>query len=294
MSTAVLGSLSFDSTPDVSGAPALVSDGTVSSLTAGITGSRPAAGVAGRVYIDTTLLGLFRDNGSSWDSLTQLISLTAVANQTAITQATSSTPAIIGLANNPVLPGTAGFVPPTGTTAQRAGTPTTGTTRWNTDLGYTEVYNGSVWTRQGQVLQTVTGTIGASSGTGVQLGANATPLQTAGNLIWSQSFTPVSNASKLIITFMVNGSNSVASNRMVLTVFAGNTCIGAFSVLAPATANGAFCIPVSVVYFPASTAAVTYTAKLGGVSAGTTFWSQTSASTLGGSMVTASTIQEIL
>lgn len=35
----------------------------------GVTGSRPAAGVAGRLYFDTSTSILYRDNGSSWDSV---------------------------------------------------------------------------------------------------------------------------------------------------------------------------------------------------------------------------------
>jgi hypothetical protein len=38
---------------------------------------------------------------------------------------------------------------PVGTTAQRPGSPVAGMTRWNSDLGYEEYYNGTTWKRQG-------------------------------------------------------------------------------------------------------------------------------------------------
>lgn len=39
-----------------------------STIGRGVTGSRPAASEAGRLYYDTTVAILYRDNGSSWDS----------------------------------------------------------------------------------------------------------------------------------------------------------------------------------------------------------------------------------
>ena len=41
--------------------------------------------------------------------------------------------------------GTSGVVIPSGTTAERNISPEPGDTRWNTDLGYLECYDGSVW-----------------------------------------------------------------------------------------------------------------------------------------------------
>lgn len=53
----------------------------------------------------------------------------------------------LGLApiENPSFTGTSGIVIPSGTTAQRPGTPTTGTFRWNSTLTRWEGYNGSAW-----------------------------------------------------------------------------------------------------------------------------------------------------
>jgi hypothetical protein len=40
-------------------------------------------------------------------------------------------------------------MPPHGTTAERPGTPTAGMTRYNSDLGVVESYNGSIWVAHG-------------------------------------------------------------------------------------------------------------------------------------------------
>lgn len=51
----------------------------------------------------------------------------------------------IGLADNPVLPGTAGAVMPSGTNAERPGAPTNGTFRYNSQAGTFEGYVNNAW-----------------------------------------------------------------------------------------------------------------------------------------------------
>lgn len=55
----------------------------------------------------------------------------------------------ISIASNPILTGTTGFVPPMGTTAQRPSPATKGQTRFNTDLGWMETFDGSDWLQPG-------------------------------------------------------------------------------------------------------------------------------------------------
>lgn len=73
-------------------------------------------------------------------------SIAGTANQIAVTNGTgvSGNPTI-ALAANAVLPGTEGFVPPTGTTAQRPVTPILGETRFNTSLSRLEFWDGTAW-----------------------------------------------------------------------------------------------------------------------------------------------------
>ena len=70
--------------------------------------------------------------------------ITATANETSVADGdgVSGNPTI-GIADNPVLPGTAGVVVNTGTTAQRAVSPTAGTLRYNSTLSQLESYTGS-------------------------------------------------------------------------------------------------------------------------------------------------------
>ena len=79
-------------------------------------------------------------------------SLTAVTNQIAIVNpsGTGGNPQI-ALAANPIMPGTEGFVPPVGTTAQRAASPDLGETRFNTTTNRPEFWDGSEWQTMGVV-----------------------------------------------------------------------------------------------------------------------------------------------
>ena len=81
----------------------------------------------------------------------------------------------IGLADNPVLPGTEGVALPSGTTAQRAAVPPNGTIRYNSDLSVLEGYANNTW-----------GSIVVGSGvTSVNVSGGATGLTTSGGPITS-------------------------------------------------------------------------------------------------------------
>jgi hypothetical protein len=66
MSTDVIGKHSFLDTPDVNGVLVLLNAGNTPSVSADTAANRPAAGIAGRLFIDTTNNTLQRDTGSSW------------------------------------------------------------------------------------------------------------------------------------------------------------------------------------------------------------------------------------
>lgn len=86
--------------------------------------------------------------------------LIGIADQTSITNADgiSGNPTV-GIAANPILPGTEYFIPPTGTTAQRPGSPVHGMVRFNSTIGTLEVYEGSAWDPlSGGVVDLVSGT----------------------------------------------------------------------------------------------------------------------------------------
>jgi len=85
------------------------------------------------------------DYNTNWADLpTYVSSVAGTANQ--INVATGTTNAVVSLANNPVLPGTAAFLVPKGTTAQRAGvSATNGLIRYNTDTLLFEGYINGAW-----------------------------------------------------------------------------------------------------------------------------------------------------
>jgi hypothetical protein len=252
-----------------------------------ITANRPAAGTIGQLFVDTTTKVLYRDNGASWDAIGSASTYIGTANQIDVLGN------VLSLSLNPILPGLAGFVPPSGTTADRPASPTTGITRWNSTLGYTELYNGSAWTPQGRVLQVVTGTIAATTGTSQIPVDNTAPLITEGTAIWSTSFTPLSGASKIVISFTISTSNSNTANANVLAVFYGATLAGA-SMTRVVANNAPGSMALQVVVTPGSTATVTVQARLGGASTTTWYCNQISTATLGGAAVSQYTIKEIL
>lgn len=296
MTTEVLGSYSFTAAPTVNGNPVVLNDGTVPSLAAADTSVRPTAGIAGRVFIDTTVLGIFIDNGSSWDEVGSNINLSGSANQISIAQTAGA--ATISLANDTVLPGTGGFTPPSGTTAQRPVAPLTAATRWNSTLGLTELYNGAVWQPQGRVLQNITGAIAQSSGTmttGLRwtLGSTA-PTTAQGFQIWTQTVTPVSAVSKFIIRCALSVAYGSTNTPIYLAIYSGSTCIAMTMTSASAVAGQSVNIAINIAQASVSTAALTLSARIG-VSAGTStlYWNQ-SATALPAAMVTEFEIEEIL
>ncbi len=101
------------------------------------------------------------------------ITIAGTANQ--ISVANGDTAPVIGLASNPIVPGTAGMVVPTGASAQRSVSPSNGTVRYNTDTNRFEFYQNGAWTNIG----TGDGTVTLVSGVGGEIdvtNGSTTPL----------------------------------------------------------------------------------------------------------------------
>lgn len=96
----------------------------------------------------------------------------------------------IGLADNPVLPGTAGAVLPSGTNGQRPGLPTAGTVRYNTTSQRLEGYT-TGWQNLGTGDGTVT-SVDASGGT-TGLSFTGGPITTSGVLTLTGTPTKATN-----------------------------------------------------------------------------------------------------
>lgn len=110
-----------------------------------------------------------------------LLSVMGTANQIG----TSGTTAItVFLENDAVLPGTEGFVPPTGTTAQRPVSPILGQIRVNSDLGYLETWTSlGVW----NPFDTLGGTV-SSLTEGANIVLSPSTITTIGSIGLSPSY----------------------------------------------------------------------------------------------------------
>jgi hypothetical protein len=292
MTTQVLGKYSFLDIPDVNGSDVLLNGGGVPTILAGAVTALPAAGTTGRLYLDTTNSVFYRDNGTSWDNMTALVQLTGTPNQISITPAVVGTPANIALATNPTLPGLQKVTIPGGATTDRPASPVAGDFRYNSTITKHEGYNGSYWIPFGNVIQAVTGLIPASSGTTTVPLDNTIPTSTEGWQVFSNTVTPISASSKMLIIFSITCSMS-ATGTMIGSVFAGTTNIGSAAVLRPATNVGSQ-MTFSVLHQPGSTSPITYSFRFGGSAASTTYVNQIGTTTLGGALASNYTILEIL
>jgi len=119
---------------------------------------------------------------------------------------------------------TGGFIPPSGTTAQRPSSPVAGTTRFNTTLNTYEVYNGSWQTLAAQIYSASYliaaggagggGTVGAGGGSGGLLGGSF-------NLVIGTTYTVTVGAGGGGGVNAANGSNGSNSSISGLTTAVG-------------------------------------------------------------------------
>ena len=208
---------------------------------------------------------------------------------------TGTTNIVLTIADNPILPGTAGFTIPVGTTAQREGAPAVGRTRYNSTIGTSETFNGSAWVQDGRILQVVTGVIPSTSNTsGTPPWDGTPPLITEGNQVWSQVFTPMSATSRVIIMQTMTIAHNAVSRVVTSSIFAGATNLGAGGATC-AVINTPYALPLTVQHAPGSTAAITYTCRVGANGGNTCFINQTAATAadLGGLATTKYIIMEV-
>jgi len=145
-------------------------------------------------------------------------SILGTASQIAVTfgNAVGGSPTI-GIATDPTLPGNAGTLLPSGTTAQRSGSPTNGTLRYNTDVALLEAYLNGAWTS----LASGSGVTSVATGTGLTGG----PITSTGTI--SIANTGVSAGSYTAANITVNAQGQIttaSSNSSLVTSFsAGST-----------------------------------------------------------------------
>lgn len=284
MTTEVLGNLSFLNTPTVNGLDVLLNAGGTPSILSDITGNLPVPGTAGRLFIDTTANTILRDNGAAWVPLGSSTVYTGVGSQIDVTGS------LIGIAANPILPGNEAVRLPSGTTAQRSVVAVAGDIRFNSTLGYCEKFTGAYWSPFGLLLQMTSIAIAAQTGTTTVPLDNTVPTSTEGWQFFTTTFTPLSTTSRIRLRLSITCSMS-AAGTMIGSIFAGTSNIGSSAVVRASTSSHQ--MSWSIVYQPASTAPITFSGRIGGSAASTTYVNQAGASTLGGALVSHLTIEEI-
>ena len=100
-----------------------------------------AAGILLSLAASSGTALLARTSGGSIQGVT----LQGTAGEIDVANGAGPSNPTVGLADNAVLPGTEGMVVPQGSTAQRSGSPTNGTFRYNNSLGIFEGYFSGTW-----------------------------------------------------------------------------------------------------------------------------------------------------
>lgn len=192
-----------------------------------------------------------RTGTDSWTTRT----ITGTANETSVTNGDGVAGApIIGIADNPIIPGVASMQVPTGTTAQRPGTGVFGMLRANSTTGWLETFD-TVWTRIGVVKQFLTGSFTPASFNNQIPYDNTTPTSTEGFQAFSVAFTPtVSNSTVFVL---VSSFYTMASNADVFAsgaLFQGTSCFAAFLLGWTTNTGSGKAFTVSGAFLPGSTA----------------------------------------
>ena len=162
-----------------------------------------ASGAAGNptINLDGVVLALQNSSGTFLLGRTAgggiaTLQLLGTAGEIDVADGTGPSNPTIGLADNPVLPGTEGVVVPSGTTGQRAGSPTNGVIRYNTTSQTFEGYANNIWrdfSLTGGVTSFSAGTTGLTPGT-----ATTGAITLSGILVGANGGTGVANTGKTI------------------------------------------------------------------------------------------------
>jgi hypothetical protein len=144
-------------------------------------------------------------------------SILGTADQIAVTNgnAVSGSPTI-AIANNPTLPGSAGVLLPSGSSASRSVAPTNGTLRYNTDFTVLEAYLNNTWT----TLASGSGVTSIATGTGLTGG----PITSTGTISIANTTVTAGSYDAATITVNAQGQITAASSTSIVNTFsAGST-----------------------------------------------------------------------
>lgn len=177
-------------------------------------------------YTGVSVNSIFGDLTVSGDSAVS--NATTIGGSITVNSSVLSSLANISLTANSnivsMLPNVGGFVPPTGSTAQRPTNLRVGMARWNSDLGAYEIWNGLAWENISSGSYGVTYLIiagGGGGGVGYGAGGGAGGLLTSTtNVIPTNSYTITVGAGGSAGS---NGANSSALSLTAIGGGAGNT-----------------------------------------------------------------------
>lgn len=146
----------------------------------------------------------------------------------------------------------------------------------------------------GQVIQAVSGTVNAVSGTTQLPFDNTTPLITEGFQILSLSVTPKSVNSKQYLTINLNVDHSANNNRTVTaTVWVGTSLIYTYSVNI-ATSGRPLSLPIHTWFDSVDLTPKTVQIRIGANGNGTTYVGAAPVANLGGNRFSDYSLMEVL
>lgn len=205
------------------------------------------------------------------NALTVARTITGTANKISVTDGdgVSNNP-VISIPDNPVMTGTGSITIPSGSTAQRD-TASAGKIRHNSQTDRYEVSQGGNYIPMGTVLQCITGTINATSGTTQLPFDNTAPLITDGFQILNLSITPKSANSKILVLCSLNvHTSSILTRKITSVVWAGNSIIYTQSMNTPAN-QAPEVLPLNTWFDSTDTTTKTLQIRVGADGTGTTY-----------------------
>jgi hypothetical protein len=132
------------------------------------------------------------------------ISILGVTNQISIANGDGSSNVSVGIATNPVLPGTESVNVPSGTTAQRPGSPTNGMLRYNTTTATFEGYANGTW----GAIAAGGGVTSVGTGTGLLGG----PITSTGTISIDNTVVATLTDAQTLTNKTISGANNTITN----------------------------------------------------------------------------------
>lgn len=220
-----------------------------------------------------------------------LRSIIGTANQVTVANGNFSANPTIAIADNPVLPGTASFRFPSGTTAQEPSPATNGDARYDSTLNLFRFFQNGMWVNlssyvpgQGSILRSWVASIGAKTGTNNIIPFdNTVPLSTEGVQIATQTITPLSTSSKFIFMASFYVDCSGGNKQIAVTAFRGTTNIG---VAANQVNTSGKAQMLAIIFHdePTTASPITYSFRIGTNTNATWYLNQGSTAIFGGAL----------